>query len=118
MPLVISTTNTTGLALSAIIDKVTQDGVLVDPAERWNIDTEDWDDPAGMSAEEWSYTLSEGLDGYYEGVIEGIDSSAENLRILIQDEESALVIGSTISIPIPLTAPEVTIDLTVTEDRN
>lgn len=118
MPLVISTTNTVDQNLAAIIDRVTTAGVLIDPPERWNATDEIWEDPDSISSEDEQLTLSEELPGYYTQTEEDIDGPAENLRIMIVEQNTGVVVGVYYNLATSFSAPEVVIDLTVTEDRN
>lgn len=121
MPLVISTTNTPARSLVAIVDKVDTDGVDVSPALRW--------DPVGAEFVETStfvditdayITMDESatIDGYYEAVVAAIDGAAENVRVTVINAADDKAIGVLYNIPLPLVNPEVTIDLTVEEDRS
>lgn len=119
MPLVISTTNSTGYDLFAIVDKVDTDGVDVSPALRWDPDTEEFlelDEFSGVSDAYITLEESGTVSGYYEGIVEEIDGAAENVRVTVFYNNMA--IGILYNIPLPLVSPEVIMDLTVTEDRN
>lgn len=120
MPVVISTTNTTGLGLVATIDKVDTDGVDVSPALRWDPDVDDFDELSNFgSLSDAFITLNEtDSTGYYEAVVQDIDGAAENLRITVYLFSTQKAIGVLYNIPLPLINPEVTIDLTVEEDRD
>ena len=121
MPLVISTTNSPGYTLVAVVDKVTTDGVDVTPALRWSQDDSDFIELGDFGSVSDAYiALNESttIDGYYEVVIGEIDGSAENVRITILNNANAQALGVLYNIPLPLVNPEVTIDLTVQEDRN
>jgi hypothetical protein len=121
MPLNISTTNTAGLELSAIVDKVDDDGAELSPAIRWSV-------AEGSFFEKEAMLFSEGLvplvesaapGGFYSVDMPAIDGLTEKLRITIINNEDESAIGTYVSIPVEsFVAPEVTIDLTVTEDRN
>lgn len=122
MPLVIETTNTSGLTLKAIVDKVDTDGADVSPAQRWNEATGAFADTSGISPASDAYiTLTEGtgvLLGYYKATVADIDGLIEKLRITIIDTVNSRALGVSNSIPVEnFVAPEVVVDFTVTESR-
>ncbi len=120
MPVVISTTNTPGLDLVAVVDKVDTDGVDVSPALRWHRINEEFTELGDFVDPTHAYlSLQEtDIDGYYEYVLEDVDGSAENLRLTVLNNDLARAIGVLYNIPLPLVNPSVTIDLTVEEDRD
>jgi hypothetical protein len=121
MPLVISTTNSTGLDLVAIVDKVDTDGVDVSPALRWDPADDAYAEIGTFgSITEAFIQLQESatIDGFYEAVVADIDGAAENVRITVLNDATDVAIGVLYNIPLPLVNPEVSVDLTITEDRD
>lgn len=117
MPLAISTTNDSGLTLRAIVDKVAVSGVELDPAQRWNNVSGDFEDSTSVALADAKITLTEDgtIDGLYYGSVEDINGTTENLRITILDNSDDTALGTAYSIPLPNVNPEVSIDLTVEE---
>lgn len=121
MPIVISTTNTPGQSLAAIIDKVTTDGVDVSPPLRWDQQDSSFNQLNTFPTVQDAYNFldeSSSIPGYYEVIIGELDGAAENVRITIVNAANDRALGILYNIPTPVVAPEFTIDLTVTEDRD
>lgn len=121
MPLSISTTNSINATLVGIVDKIQSNGVDTAPPMRWDAINEEYVNPSALSNPEDAHiTLSESasIPGFYYASVAGIDGLTELLRITIYDVDNSVAIGSSNSIPVEtFVAPEVVIDLTVTEDR-
>lgn len=95
--LTISTTNTTGLSLSAIVDRVDIYGNSLSPAIRWNNETEAFEEADEVEWDNAYIPLVEGTDpltGFYLATVSGIDSAKEVLLIRIRDNDDETIIGS------------------------
>jgi hypothetical protein len=116
----ISTTNTTGLTLVAVVEKVGSVGENLDPPLTWSVADTDFIEIADITDAYISLQESATITGYYSAEVSEIDSLTTNLRvtILIHDVNYR-AIGTSLLIPqINTVTPDVSIDLTVTEDRN
>lgn len=118
--LTIYTTNTSGLSLSAVIDKVDVYGAQLATPLRWNNSTEAFEATSGVDIEDAYVPLTEGSTpflGSYSVEINGIDSTAEIVQVYIIDTDSEQVIGSEFFTPANAETP-VVLNLEVTEDRS
>lgn len=117
--LTIRTVNSASLDLVAVVEKVDIYGNVLSPRIRWNNTTDAFAESVSLADAVVPFTESVEIDGYYICEIDDIDGNAENLLILILEDQGASVyvpLGASLSTP-GAVQPDVLINFEVEEDR-